>query len=364
MINTAVTLLQRLIQIESISKNEARLVTWFADWLTSQFPQGAVNINDRNITVTLTGKDFREDMPSSQTMLACSHYDTVPVCAGWTKDPFGGVIENDAIYGLGANDALASVVSMTCGALAARNTIEASRHRVVLSFVCEEESGGAGFARMEPHLPRYTAALFGETTSLRIGYCMRGSLKLKLRVHGKACHASRPHEGKNAIFELSDALNKIRAIELTDQSPWGTATLEPVVIQGGTAENQIPDLIEVLFDSRPTWERNNEYIIASLQNTGLDIEVIRNLRRPMAIETTHPLIHLVQQALQSKGSATSLYPFGGSCDMAFSKAPSIVFGPGASERSHAADEYITSSELDAGLQSYGAIFSSFAALGI
>ena len=352
-IEQTVELIRSLIRIESISGNEQPLVDFFSDWCIKRFPKNSVTLSGRNIVIDLKGDGFNGS--TEKTILLCSHYDTVPVCSGWKKDPFGAELEGETIFGLGANDALASVVTMTNGALENLAAIKQSDNRVILSFVCEEELGNKGFVSVEPTLPRYGQAIFGEPTALRIGYCMRGSVKLKVLVRGKSCHASRPHEGENAIFNLGAALQKIKNIPLKDDSPWGTATLEPVVIKGGTAENQIPDLIEILLDSRPTWKRNNEYIIEALRATGLDMEVIRNIRRPMAIATDHPLVKLAQAANPS----AQLYPFGGSCDMAFSTAPSIVFGPGASERSHAADEHIKISELQAGVDSFATIIRRF-----
>ena len=354
MISEPTELIQSLIRIDSISGNEHPLAQFFFDWLKGKFTGAEVTLTDRNCTVTITGRNFSP--ATGKTLLLCSHYDTVPACSGWTKDPFGAEIIDGRIYGLGANDALASVVSMTFGALEARQAIVEGYNRVVLSFVCEEEKGSAGFVKAEPVLPRYTWAVFGEPTSLRIGYCMRGSLKLKVFARGKSCHASRPHEGDNPIFKLGELLEKIKSIPLTDDSPWGTATLEPVIIRGGKTENQVPDVVEIFLDSRPTWERNNEYIIDAVRNIGLDFEVIKNLRRPMAIEKNHDLVRLLQEASPS----SELYPFGGSCDMAFTTAPSIVFGPGASERSHAADEFITVHELQTGCDVFGRICKRFA----
>jgi succinyl-diaminopimelate desuccinylase len=33
-----------------------------------------------------------------------SHHDVVEVGQGWTRDPFGGTVENDRLYGRGACD--------------------------------------------------------------------------------------------------------------------------------------------------------------------------------------------------------------------------------------------------------------------
>ena len=47
------------------------------------------------------------------TLLLNSHIDTVKPASGWSKDPFNPEeSEDDKLYGLGSNDAGASVVSL------------------------------------------------------------------------------------------------------------------------------------------------------------------------------------------------------------------------------------------------------------
>ena len=45
--------------------------------------------------------------------------------------------------------------------------------------------------------------------------------------------------------------------------------------------------------------------------------------------------------------------------MAFATAPSVVMGPGKSERSHAADEFCTRSELKDAIEIYAATISGY-----
>lgn len=337
-----IDLLKQLIEIPSVSKDEAALVAFFAGHLEKLFPN-AISIDDRNITVDLGDKQ------AGTTLLLCSHIDTVSPASGWTKDPFKATVEStvedDRIYGLGANDALASVVSMT---EAAKRVAEKIKGRLLLSFVCEEELGGNGFYKIEPTLPRYTYGIFGEPTNMRIGHTMRGSMHLTMLSRGKSCHASRPHEGKNAVEKSMHDLEKIFSLKLKDSSPWGGATVQPTIIKGGASRNQIPDLVETILDVRPTSEINNEAILNMLRQAGIEFEIIANRRKPMTCPPDSPLLAAVKHALPD----SPLYPFGGSCDMAYSTAPSLVIGPGASERSHAADEFICKSELDAAANGY------------
>ena len=345
-------LLKNLIQIESISGNEQRLVEYLSRYIQERC-DCKITIDDRNIILVSQSKNFKEDHDCS--LLLCSHIDTVPVCNGWTYPPFDAVTqacgkEDEKIIGLGANDALASVVSIVCAFIDAHSALrtENLNGRLIAAIVCEEEKGNQGFVRIEPKLPKYDFGIFGEPTNLRIGYCMRGSMKLNAFVTGHSCHASRPHEGKNAIYELSEVLSKLKSLPLKDDSPWGGATCEPVIIQGGIAENQIPDKVSILLDSRPTWEINNEKILELLTEAGIQFEVIRNIRRAKNC----PIDSLLIKSMRSALPDSTLYAFGGSCDMAFATKPSVIFGPGSSERSHSADEYILRSELILGCESY------------
>lgn len=106
--------------------------------------------------------------------------------------------------------------------------------------------------------------------------------------------------------------------------------------------------METILDVRPTSEINNEAILNMLRDAGIEFEIIANRRKPMTCPPDSPLLTAVKRALPD----SPLYPFGGSCDMAYATAPSLVIGPGASERSHAADEFICKSELDAAANGY------------
>jgi len=72
-------------------------------------------------------------------------------------------------------------------------------------------------------------------------------------------------------------------------------------------------------------------------------------------DPSSPLIKAVRRASPSVAD----YTFNGSCDMAFSTAPSIVMGPGRSERSHAADEFIAVPELAQAIAMYTGIVKAY-----
>jgi acetylornithine deacetylase len=333
-----IELLQQLIRIESVSGNEAEIADFLEEYLSDLFP-GSVSRLDNNLIVE-AGSGAQ-----GETILFCSHIDTVPPVSGWTKDPFGAEADGDRIYGLGANDALASVVSMIA---AVKSCAENIKGKILLVLACEEEKGGNGFRAIEQKLPRYDFAVFGEPTDLNIAYCMRGFMKLKMISRGQAAHAARPEEGENAIFLLARHLDLLKSLPLSDSSPWGGATVQPTIVQGGTAGNQLPDYVETTLDVRTTPQNPNERILELLSEAGIEYEVIWNRRKPSSCSPDSKYI----KALQSANDGVELVPFGGTCDMAFASSPAVVLGPGKGNRSHAADEYITREELEDGESVY------------
>lgn len=340
-----VELIKSLVAIPSVSREEAKAADFLQQKLETWFPK-QVSRSGHNLIVDIQGE------AKGPTLLLCSHIDTVSAAAGWTRDPFKATVEGDKIYGLGANDAGASVVSMIG---AARALGKPKAGRLLLCLAAEEESGDQGFVKTEPSLPRYDAAIFGEPTNMGMATAMRGSMKAILRSRGKSCHASRPWEGKNAADQFVTDMQKLRSIDLKDDSIWGCTTIEPTVIRGGQSTNQIPDLIEATLDIRTTPKKNNDWVRDTLKQSGLDIEITTDRRRPMHNNPDAPLI----RAIRKSRPDVKDYTFNGSCDMAFSTAPSIVMGPGQSTRSHAADEFIAVPELANAVEIYKAILAAY-----
>jgi acetylornithine deacetylase len=281
-----------------------------------------------------------------------SHRDTVQVLDNRTKKPFGADIEGDKLYGLGANDAGASVVSL----IAAPRLMQPLRcGKVILCLVAEEETGPNGFVKIEPDLPRYDAAIFGEPTDLQMASAMRGAIGIKIKSRGIGCHASTPWEGKNAIDKLLRDIVAIRAIDLKDNSPWGGATIEPTIVQGGKSANQLPSLVETTLDIRTTPEKNNEWVIEAIRDTGVEAEVLFDRRRPML----NPPDSKIVKAFRENYPDTSECVFNGNCDMAFAKAPSIILGPGSIKQAHIADEYANLSSIRNAINVYRNVIQSF-----
>ena len=101
----AITLLNALIGIPSISREEDKA----ADFLQNYIEESGIMTHRSGNNIWCIAPDFNPEKP---TILLNSHIDTVKPVNGWRKHPYTAKVDDDKIYGLGSNDAGASVVSL------------------------------------------------------------------------------------------------------------------------------------------------------------------------------------------------------------------------------------------------------------
>ena len=102
----AVALLEKLVATPSVSRDEART----ADLLRGHLAAHGIAAERLYNNVYARAAHFDAAKP---TLLLNSHHDTVRPTAAWTRDPFAATWEGERLYGLGANDAGASVAALT-----------------------------------------------------------------------------------------------------------------------------------------------------------------------------------------------------------------------------------------------------------
>ena len=101
----AITLLSSLISIPSVSRDEEKV----ADFLQNYIEESGIMTGRSGNNIWCISPMFDTRKP---TILLNSHIDTVKPVNGWRKHPFTAKMENGKLYGLGSNDAGASVVSL------------------------------------------------------------------------------------------------------------------------------------------------------------------------------------------------------------------------------------------------------------
>ena len=130
----AIDLLKGMISRPSFSREEGET----ADFLKQSWEKAGYKVNRKGNNLWLIAPGFDLDKP---TLLLNSHIDTVKPASGWTKDPFNPEeTEDERLYGLGSNDAGASIVSL----YEAFRVLSGKEQPYNLIFLasCEEEVSG------------------------------------------------------------------------------------------------------------------------------------------------------------------------------------------------------------------------------
>ena len=340
-VNSAIALLRQLIACPSFSREEQGTADLLAQTLAER---GFADVHRLHNNIYVTSRAYDAAKP---TLLLCSHHDTVRPASGYTRDPFAPTVEDDTLYGLGSNDAGASVVSLVeVFHILSR---EALSLNLVLALVGEEEvSGARGISAVLPILPPIDMALVGEPTGMQAAVGERGLVVLDGEAKGKSGHAAR-HEGINALYRAVDDIQALRSHRFARKSALlGDISVTVTGITAGTQHNVVPDVCRYFVDVRTTDAYTNEETVAELQRVVThSVLTPRSTRlRASAISEDHVLVC----AAKSIGAQTYVSPT--MSDMALLPVPSLKIGPGDSARSHAADEFIRFGEIEQAIAGY------------
>ena len=249
------------------------------------------------------------------------HMDTVfPV-----DHPFQEVswIDDDTINGPGTAD-MKGGLDVILHALKTFETMEcAQRVGYDVMINSDEETGSLASRTLIEELARGKyAALTYEPSALPDGtlaHARGGTGNYSVTFTGKSAHAGRnPHDGRNAIVAASDLVLRIKALEADD------ITVNPAKIEGGSANNVVPDLAILRFNIRPkstdAMNRFDGQLDAALAAIKADHEVgiYRHggvTRPPKPVdEKAQRLFDLVKACGAELGQDIGWKPTGGVCD--------------------------------------------------
>jgi succinyl-diaminopimelate desuccinylase len=237
--------------------------------------------------------------PDGRPLVALvGHVDTVP--APTEHEPRR---DGDAIVGRGSADMKGGLAVM----LEAATSLEGSDLAIGLVLVGREElpiSESALVPLLERCEPLRDAALAivmePTANALELG-CM-GNLNVRVVVRGRAAHSARPWLGDNAIHRAITALGSLADLPVRDVDVDGLVFREAVsitTIQGGVAQNVIPDHVEahVNFRYAPshTPEEAEARLGELLGHRDVALEIVGNAP-PAPVATANPLVARLRDA--------------------------------------------------------------------
>ena len=225
-------LTRRLINIESISGNEAAVVDFLANYLA-----------DAGFAVELQEAEPKRPnlyaRRGEPDVILSTHTDTVPPYVELRED-------DDYIYGRGACDTKGLMAAML---KAAERLVAEKVEDFGLLLVVGEENGSVG-ARVANRIPNRCRYLInGEPTESKLALGSKGALRAVLKAQGRAAHSAYPHMGESAIEKMIDVLNDLRRAALPVDETLGATTVNIGLLSGGVAANVIPPAAqaEVMF---------------------------------------------------------------------------------------------------------------------
>ena len=270
-----------------------------------------------SITNLVVRRKYGDVAGAGKTVLLNAHGDVVPPGDGWTKDPYGGEIDNGSIYGRAAAVSKCDFSTYAFAVRALEAVAKPTHGSVELLFTYDEEFGGeVGPAWLLKHQIIKPDLMIAAGFSYQVTTAHNGCLQMEVTVHGKMAHAAIPDSGVDAL----QAANKILTALYAQNALYKqiTSKVEGIThpylnigtIEGGTNTNVIPGRVTFKLDRRMIPEENPADVEAALRKiisdtaaqsaaVTVDIQRILLARALQPLAGNKPLV----DALQKHGQA-------------------------------------------------------------
>ena len=337
--NEAIELLKKLIEKPSVSREEEKT----ADLIESFLKDKTFDVRRKYNNVWV--ESIKDKL--KPTVLLNSHHDTIKPISSWLKKPFMPIVENGRLYGLGSNDAGASLVSLLVTFVFLSQQKDTEYNYIFLASAEEEVSGKHGISAILTELGEIDFAIVGEPTGMNMAIAEKGLMVLDCTAKGIAGHTAR-NEGVNAISIAVDDVKKIEDYRFKYSSELlGDVKLTVSQINAGTQHNVVPETCHFVVDVRTNEFYSNQKVFETIDKMTKSEIKARSFRLNSSfISKEHEIV--------KKGKELGLLSFGSPTlsDQALLQIPSVKIGPGDSVRSHTADEFIYLLEIEKGIRTY------------
>ena len=221
---------------------------------------------------SITNLVVRRAYGQGPTVLLNAHGDVVPPGEGWTKDPYGGEVENGFIYGRASAVSKCDFASYAFAVRALEAVARPTQGSVELLFTYDEEFGGElGPAWLLKNKVIQPDLMVAAGFSYQVVTAHNGCLQMQITVHGKMAHAAIPQSGVDALQGAVKILNALYAQntlyhQVTSQVTGITHPyLNVGTIEGGTNTNVVPGHVSFKLDRRMIPEENPAEVEATLR---------------------------------------------------------------------------------------------------
>jgi acetylornithine deacetylase len=322
-----VALTRQLVDIESITGNEARV----GDVLHRELSR----LGYRAEKMPVEADRFNVWATSPQQLrpevVFSTHMDTVPPFIRSSEDA-------TRVYGRGSCDAKGIIAAQ----IAAAEKLRQEGIYVGLLFLVGEEKDSLGAKIANEQSPGCKFLVNGEPTENRMATASKGTLRVEITTKGRMAHSAYPELGESAIDKLLEALNRLRTIKLPSADGIGPTTVNIGVIEGGRAPNVIPDharahLLYRLVGPSDQLRTDIQQAIEGLATAEFVLEI--------------PFVRLTTL----DGTPTMLAAFTTDIPWLGNWGQPLLIGPGSIHVAHTDAEYVEKKQLSQAVQLYEGI---------
>jgi len=349
--NYAIELLKKSLNLYTPSKSEGQLANLLKDKCINELGFEQSHIDSVGNIIAIKGR-------GNPRILLCGHMDTVP-----NKIPVR--IENGYLYGRGASDAKAPLISM----LLAASEFPKQNGTIIFAGLVDEEGNATGSKHLVKNNLDVDYAIFGEPSgigNITISYKGRLAIKLICDVLDSA-HASAPWLAKNSIEEAYSFWNAIKtSINNSYEKEKRTSSVSCCLteISGGSSHNVTPQKCRITMDIRIPTSQTCQQVLNSINDIILRISkekgvktsfIIEDSTEPFEADFSSPLVRsLVLSVLDVCKKRPILLRKTGTGDMNIIgnayKIPVVTYGPGDPHSSHSINEHIHIDEYLSGIE--------------
>jgi len=325
----AITLTRQLVDIESITGNEAAVGNYlYGELCRLGYQTQKMAVEAERFNVYAVSPEQQQP-----TVFFSTHMDTVPPFIPSSEDA-------GRIYGRGSCDAKGIIAAQ----IAAAEKLRREGIYVGLLFVAGEErdSLGAQVANEAVAKGQLSGCKFlvnGEPTENHIALASKGTLRAEVTAKGRMAHSAYPELGESAIDKLIPALARLRAMALPSDPEVGPCTLNIGLIEGGRAPNVIPDYAHADLLYRlvgPSGELRKQIVATA----GDQVEVTFPLELPfLRLRTVDGLPTMIAKFTTDIPKLTNW-------------GEALLIGPGSIHVAHTDGEYIEKKQLAEAIDLY------------
>ncbi|WP_212991199.1 succinyl-diaminopimelate desuccinylase [Actinoplanes auranticolor] len=325
-----VVLTRTLVDIESVSRDEKVIADCVEDVLRQ-----APHLHTERYGNTVMA---RTGLGRKQRVILAGHLDTVPI-----NGNFPSTVVDDLIYGCGTSDMKSGVAL----ALHLAATLPEPGYDVTYLFYEAEEiesqfNGLHLVSQEHPEWLRADFAVLLEPTYGVVEAGCQGTLRARIRTHGRRAHTARAWRGVNAIHAAGEVLRRLgdyRPRTVTIDGCTYREGLNAVRIVGGVAGNVVPDECEVEVNLRFAPDRSEKQALDHVHEVFADFDIEVTDSAPGALPglgaaPAREFLTAVGAEPAAKLGWTDVSRF------AAMGIPALNYGPGDPALAHAPDEHV------------------------